>query len=123
MVNKELKKYLTINSIFSAASGTAMLLLPSMLNEFFNIANPYVFPMIGLNLLVFSFFVWFVSRKLLDRKNFIILISGLDALWALGSLVIIAFELFDLSNDGYIVIGVVAIWIAFLGYKQFKNNQ
>ena len=120
---KELKKYLTINSMFSAICGITMLMFSTGLNLFFNIKNEYVFPVIGLNLLVFSGFVLFVSQKQLTNKLLVNLISGLDALWVLGSLIIIFFELFDLSRNGNILIGVVALWIAYLGYKQFNNNK
>jgi UDP-N-acetylmuramyl pentapeptide phosphotransferase/UDP-N-acetylglucosamine-1-phosphate transferase len=119
----ELKKYLGINSLFSLLSGTAMLIFSKGLNAFFNIENAYVFPVLGLNLLTFSAIVWYVSRKQLSNKLLVNIISGLDGLWVVGSLAIIAFGLFDLSQNGNILIGMVAAWIGFLGYKQFQNNQ
>lgn len=119
----ELKKYLTINSVFSAICGITMLIFSSGLNSYFYVQNEYVFPVIGLNLIVFSVFVWFVSQKQLTNKTLVNLISGLDALWVLGSLIIILLGLFDLSRNGSILIGIVAVWITFLGYKQFKNNK
>lgn len=119
----ELKRYLTINSIFSAVCGIAMIILPVGLSSFFDIVNPYVFPVIGLNLIIFSLFVWYVSRKHLTNKTLVNLISGLDALWVLGSLIIVLFGLFELSKNGNILIVFVAIWIAFLGYKQFRYSR
>jgi hypothetical protein len=119
----ELKKYLTINSVFSAACGIIMLVFSNQLNRFFGIQNQYVFPVIGLNLLVFSVFVWYISRKQLTKKPLVHLISFLDLLWVLGSLAIILLGLFDLSRNGTILIGIVAVLIAFLGYKQFYNNK
>ncbi len=119
---KELKKYLTINSIFSAISGSVMLLLSSNLNELFHIENIYVSPVIGANLLFFAAFVWYVSRKQLTNKILVTTITVLDILWVLGSFGIVIFGLFDLSNNGYILIGVVALWIAFLAFKQFKYS-
>lgn len=120
---KELKKYLTINSLFSAISGLTMLLLSSRLNELFNISNSYVFPIIGANLLVFSAFVWYVSNSQLTNKMLVNIISFLDLLWVLGSFIIVALGLFDLSKVGNILIIIVAIWIAFLAYKQFQYNK
>ena len=120
---KELKKYLTMNIIFSAISGSTMLLFSSNLNKLFNIENFYVFPIIGSNLLVFSAFVWFVSIRQLTNKILVITITILDALWVLGSFAIVAFSLFDISKTGNILIIVVAIWIAFLAYKQFINTR
>ncbi len=118
---KQLRKYLTINSSFSAISGLTMLLLSKKLNELFNIDNMYIFPFIGLNLIVFAAFVWYVSRKQLDNKILVMTITILDAFWVIGSFVIVLLGLFDLSSNGYILIGSVAVWIAFLAYKQFAN--
>lgn len=119
---KELKKYLTINIIFSAFSSLTMLLFSSNLNKLFNSNNVYVFPIIGSNLLIFAVFVWYVSIRPLINKNWVVTITALDALWVLGSFAIVSFGLFDLSNDGYIIVSSVAVWIAFLAYKQFKFN-
>lgn len=120
---KELKKYLRINSIFSAISGLTMLLFSSNLNDLFAIENVYIFPIIGANLLIFSAFVWYVSSNQLANKMLVTTISILDLIWVLGSFTIVFLGLFDLSINGNILISIVAIWIAFLAYKQFKNNK
>jgi hypothetical protein len=83
-----LKLYLTINSLFSAFSGIAMLLFSDGLNALFDITNAYVFPIIGLNLLIFSVFVWFVSVRYLSNKLLVNIISGMDAMWVKGILVV-----------------------------------
>jgi hypothetical protein len=119
---KELKKYLTINSIFSAISGLTMLLFSSNLNKLFNIDNVYVFSIIGINLLVFSVLVWFVFSRQLTNKILVTTIITLDALWVLGSFAIVSLGLFDVSRTGNILISIVAVWIAFLAYKQIKYS-
>jgi hypothetical protein len=60
----ELKKYLTINAIFSAISGLSMLLFSSRLNSLFAIENAFVFPLIGANLIVFSSFCMVCFSKI-----------------------------------------------------------
>ena len=119
----ELKKFLKINSLFSMACGVVMLSFSDKLNSFFNINNEYIFPVIGFNLMFFSILVYYVYQKHLSNKLLVNIISSLDALWVIGSLIIILFDLFNLSNNGKIIIGLIAVWIAFLGYKQFKYNQ
>lgn len=119
----QLKAYLIVNSIFSALTGITMLVFSNGLNSIFGINNAYIFPVIGLNLILFSAFVWFVSRKQLTNKLLINIISGLDALWVLGSVSIIVFPLFELSKNGHIIIGIVAVWIGFLGFMQFIKNK
>lgn len=120
---KQLKTYLIINSIFSAISGLIMLVFVKNLNDLFGINNAYVFPIIGVNLLVFSAFVLIVSIKQLSNRILVSTITILDLLWVLGSLVIVVFGLFSISKSGNILIGVVAIWIAILTYKQFQHNK
>lgn len=120
---KNLRKYLTINSLFSVVSGLTMLLLSNKLNEMFSISNAYVFPIIGANLLVFALFVWYVANKQITNKPLVTIISALDLLWVLGSITIVIFRLFEISKVGNTCIIIVAIWIAFLAYQQFKNNK
>jgi len=122
-MREKLKTYLSINSVFSLLSGLSMVICGKDLNAFFNISNEYVFPVIGLNLIGFSLFVWYVSRKQLANKMLVNIISGLDGLWVVGSIIIGAFGLFDLSKDGYILMAIVGVWIAFLGYKQMTYNR
>ena len=100
-----------------------MLSLSNGLNGLFGIDNPYVFPIIGLNLIVFSVLVWYVAKKHSENKMLVNLICGLDAAWVIGSVAIILLGLFKLSSQGYAIIGIVAIWIAFLGIKQFQYNR
>ncbi len=120
---RELKKYLLINSAFSGLSGLALVFISDHINTLFNIDNTIVLPAIGINLLVFSLIVYYVAVKQLKRNSLVTLISALDLLWVIGSAAIILFQLFNLSSAGYIIIGVVAIWIAFLGSMQIKYNK
>lgn len=118
----ELTKYLTINSLFSSICGLIMLIFNSKLIRIFGIQNQYVFPVIGLNLIIFSFFVWHVSRKQLTNKILVWTISILDILWVLVSFAIVFYGLFVISLIGIIIIILVANWIAFLAFKQILNN-
>ena len=119
---KELKKYLTINSLFSTISGLTMILFTSFLNKVFNIDNAYIFPIIGINLLGFAAYVWYVSSRQLTNKLLVKVITILDTLWVVGSVIIVSLGFFDLTKEGNIIICIVAVWIAFLAYKQFKHN-
>jgi hypothetical protein len=118
-----LKKYLTINSLFSALSGLAMVLLSSKLNNLFGIGNTYVLPIIGANLLFFSAYVSYVSYQKLTSKKWINSIIILDILWVLASISVVASRVFDLIQIGYTLISIVAVWIGFLAYKQNKYNN
>lgn len=120
---KNLKMYLTINSLFSGISGLIMILWSGPLNRLFDITNPYIFPVIGLNLVVFSAFTAFVSGKQLHNDKLVRLISALDGLWVLGSFAIVGLGLFGLSETGYWLISAVAVFVGFLGYKQYYYSK
>lgn len=120
---KQLKKYLTFNAIFSFLSGFIMIFYSDFLQSLFGFDNPYVFPIIGGNLLFFAAVVYVVSVRYLDNKLFINIISSLDGLWVIGSIVISGFQLFGLTSNGYLIISLVAMWIGYLGYQQYSYNK
>lgn len=121
---KKLRVYLRINSVFSLLTGVLMVLYSNELLKFFNISNnQYLYHLIGLNLILFACFIWYVSVKQLERKMLVKIISFLDILWVLGSSIIVAFQLFNLSQKGYFLIAILAIWIGFLAFKQLKHND
>lgn len=119
----ELKKYLTINSIFSTISGLIMILFSDNLNKLLNTDQFKFFPYIGTNLLVFAAFVSYVSYKQITNKTLVMTITILDLLWVLGSFIVVVFLFFDISTIGNILIVLVASWIAFLAHKQYQNNK
>lgn len=120
---KTLQKFLTINYLFSTASGLAMLLLTTMLNRLFGISNTYVFPLIGVNLLFFAAFVFYVAKWQLNNKALVYTVSLLDGCWVLGSLLILLLDPFGLTVPGNTLIGAVAVWIGFLGYMQYRSFE
>lgn len=120
---KELKKYLTINAVFSAISGLSMLAFSRRLKSLFTIEITLVFPLIGAILLVFGSFVYFVIVKQLSNKTLVTTITILDVIWVLGSLLIVIFAPFGISSIGNLLITIVAVWIAFLAYKQHINSK
>lgn len=103
--------------------GLIMLGFSNYLNLFFNVENNFIFHVIGLNLVIFSIFVLYVSRKQLTNRVLVNSISILDIFWVFGSLIIIVFTLFNLSNKGYYLTGIVAVFIGFLAYKQIQYNK
>lgn len=117
----KLRLYLTINYAFSAFSGTTMLLFSEQLNQIFHFSDPLMFPIIGANLLVFAMFVFYVTGWQIGKPGLVKLISLLDAGWVVGSVFLLLFGPFGISPIGLWIIGIVAVWIGFLGYKQYSN--
>lgn len=119
----ELKKYLLLNAAFSGFSGITMLLAGKWLNSWFSITNAFVLPIIGVNLFVFAIIVWLTAQKFLHKKSLVSVITILDVCWVIGSIILTSFRFFNLSNLAYVCIGIVAAFVTFMAYKQFKNNR
>lgn len=119
---KQLKAYLFTNGIFSGLSGLILLIFTGKISNLFNILHKYVIPVIGVSLLLFALFLSYVAARQLNKTRLVDLIVILDVLWVAGSAMIIILGLFTLSQAGYIILGVVAIWIGFLAYKQYSNS-
>ncbi len=120
---KKLKTYLTINALFSALTGLFMVLFSNQLQSFLGFTNTMILPVIGVLLVGFGLFVYSVANKHLENKKLVNLISIMDAFWVLGSSMILVLGLFDLTIQGYKAIGIVAVWIAYLGYNQYRHNK
>jgi hypothetical protein len=57
-----------------------------------------------------------------SNKNLVQLITLMDLIWVVASLVIVLMKAFDLTNIGYTIITFVALWIAFLAFHQNRFN-
>ena len=120
---KSLKGVLQINAGFSTFSGLAMLIGSGLLARVFGLMNGIPFLVIGIGLILFGGFVFFTSKKQLNNRKLVQQITGLDALWVLGSLAIVVFQLFGLSSTGYITITVVMVIIAYFAISQYRLTK
>lgn len=113
-----LKNILFINAASSGATALLLIFFSGSIAELFGVSKPAPFIGIGIFLLLFAGYVFFQSRKepLIPQK--IQLIIGIDLLWVVGSLIIILPGLFELFMIGYILIGVVALWVATMAFLQ-----
>ncbi len=118
-----LQKYLSINGVFSALSGTALVIGASRWSGFFEVDGDYIFTLIGALLLGFSAFVLTVAQRRHTNKFYTGIITLLDIGWVLGSVIILTLNLFDLSSRGRMAILVVALWIGFLAAMQMKYRK
>jgi glucose uptake protein GlcU len=117
----ELKKWLTINSLFSSSSGILMLVLNQYLQRIFGFNISFFFPAIGINLILFAAFVFFVRKHHLHNKKWIYTICILDALWVIGSVILFIIHPVMISPTAYIITGIVAIFVGIMAIMQFKT--
>ena len=118
-----LKNYLQINGGFSLTSSLVMLLFSKFLAGVFGLKGGTAFLVIGVGLLFFGGFVFYVAQKQPGNKALIQVITIMDAIWVLGSLIIVVFQLFDLSSTGYLLITAVMVIIAFFAINQYRFNK
>lgn len=117
----ELKKWLTINSIFSFTSGTLMIILNQYLQNIFGTNLNFLFPLIGLNLLVFAGFVFFISKYYLQNKTWTYVICFLDLIWVLGTAVLFIINPSSMLQIAYLISGLVAFIVGFMAIMQYKS--
>ncbi|MEP0265224.1 hypothetical protein [Dokdonia sp.] len=111
-----LKKALIVNTIFSSISGIIMIILHTQIANLFGVQNNSVFWIIGIVLLYFAGTIWYETKK--QRRSAILWISIQDFLWVLGSLYLLLFNPFDITQIGNIIIGVIGVIVLSMGINQ-----
>jgi hypothetical protein len=115
---KTLKNVLILNALSSGATGLGLVLFAAPIAILFGLDRPTPVLEAGIFLLVFAIFVFVESRRATQNPNMVKLIIALDLGWVLVSLLVVALQLFSLTQLGYFAIGVVAIWVAAMAYLQ-----
>lgn len=120
---KKLDNWLLTNAMFSLLSGMTMLLANGQLQLIFGFENDMVFSIIGVNLLAFFGFVYWVKQIKTNKQTWVYAIVVMDALWVMGSLILLLFDPFEVTELGQRVIGLVAILVAIFGVQQIRFLQ
>jgi hypothetical protein len=119
MIN--LKNVLTINAVSSGITGLALIAFHDTVASLMHTDSSLPIVGVGVFLFIFALGVFSESRKELHYLNGTRIIIALDILWVIVSLSLVAFELFQLSTIGYIVIAAVAMWVALMAMLQIKG--
>ena len=118
----KLQKALKTNALFSSISGTIMILLNPQIANLFGTTNNTVFWIVGLILIYFATTIWYEITK--QRRRAVLWIIFQDYAWALGSLVLIIFNPFQITQIGNVIIGVIALIVLYMGINQMiKLNK
>ncbi len=114
-----LQKTLAANATFSTFSGILLAVFPEKFTEIFEVENALVFRVIGVVLLFFAGFVFSQVKEHNDKLvKFII---SQDALWVIGSALLILIQPFGISASGNYMIGGVAVVILLFGLGQIRG--
>ncbi len=119
--DRMLRTALRGNGVFSIISGAVFILLAQSIVEFLGVA-PDAFVLIaimGVGLLGFAATLfWLTSRTTIDTQLVWGAIIG-DALWVIGSIMLLLFDPFNFSTAGRWAILIIADTVGIFGILQF----
>ena len=108
------------NAVFSGVGGLLVLAFNhTFLTNYLGVSNAYVIPIIGIGLMLFATFVFYVAKQPIPDPASVWIIEILGGAWILGSLAITRFNLFGLLPKSYPLINFIALWVAILVIGQF----
>lgn len=113
-----LQKILLGNALFSLISGLVLLVFCSSLAHIFEVHNEAPFRLLGIGILLFSVFVFWVVKR--QNTKLAISIIIMDLLWVLGSLLLVIWRPFSISATGQLLIGVAALIVLIFAIAQWK---
>lgn len=117
-----LKSILLANAMFSGMSGVVMVLGHSSLADFIGLSEPLALIIIGLGLIVFSAFLFWLKAKTNPPAGLVATVVIQDGLWVLGSVLILLFKPFGMNYAGHLLIGVVAVVVLGFAVLQWRNR-
>lgn len=114
-----MKAALIGNTIFSACSGTGLIIFAGPIGEMLGVANEWVLLGIGIGLILFVLQLIVAIRKPSTKTIKGIIVQ--DGMWVAGTAVIIGFDLFGLTSNGKVLMTVVAAIVALLAILQQRH--
>lgn len=117
-----LKTTLLVNAISSGATGLILALFPGMAAGIFGVSDTVYFAEVGIFLVLFAAFVMFVATRKPVSLRAVMLVTTLDLLWVLVSIVAVFLLAGTISTIGSILIIAVAAWVALMAFLQFKGT-
>lgn len=114
-----LQKHLTANVIFSILNGALLLAFQEKVEQIFKVEPSNFFFILGILLLFFALTIIVEIKK--QRTIPVLWIIIQDALWVIGSIVLLLFNPFNISTEGNIIIGIVALAVLVLALGQAKS--
>lgn len=114
-----LNSALTANFIMSMTSGLILIIFQKAVANTFGVQPHSVFPVLGVLLVLFALSIAVEIKK--QRALAILWISIQDALWVIGSVIILIWQPFNISATGYWIIDAVAMIILVFFIFQTKG--
>lgn len=119
----DLRIVLRENALFSGVSGIVFIAFHSAVATWFGVEDSAPFWIIGIVLVLFALHVWYESSQVPKRAFPITAIFVMDVLWVLGSISVVALQLWGLTNKGYITIIAAACVVGVFAWFEARGLQ
>ena len=117
-----LKSILLANALFSGISGLILAVFYEKMAVAIDLKTASALVVVGIALLVFSLFLFWLRSKDKPPKALIISVIIQDALWVLGSAIVLLVQPFGLNAAGHGLIAAVAVVVLLFAVLQWKNR-
>lgn len=114
---------LRINAAFSTLVGLDLIFLNTAFMRWMDISNEMILPIIGLGLIPFGLFVFWVAFQRPLNLSILKSIIIMDASWVLGCVLVVAMNIFGLSMLGNVLVLASALIVGSFAYFQFRGWQ
>ena len=118
-----IKTTLTTNAVSSGFTGIALMIFNRFVATIFEVNTTLPFLSTGIFLVAFSIMVLSVAFQKRISTGGVRLIIALDAIWVVGSLLLIVAGSHLISMIGLFLIAAVAGWVALMIVLQVKGLQ
>ena len=106
---KEVRKMLKLNAIFSLTSGIVLVIYHVKISIFMTIIYPEIMFYLGIGLIIFATLLAFNAFKPVLSPKQVVFIIWQDWIWVITSFLLIIFTPFNISVEGNLLIGGIAI--------------
>jgi hypothetical protein len=113
-----LKSTLVVNSVSSAITGIGLVALAGETAQLFETHDPAPYTEAGLFLIGFAALVGYAAIRKEFSRALVRLITTLDILWMIGSILLILLAGSNISLLGVSAIAAVAIWVSAMAFLQ-----
>ena len=117
-----LRTTLLVNAISSGATGILLSLFPGIAAGIFGVSDTVYFVEAGVFLVLFAAFVLYVATRKPISLRSVMLVTSLDLLWVLASIVVAFLLAGTISTIGIVLIIAIAAWVALMALLQFKGT-
>lgn len=114
-----MSNYIIQNSLFSMVSGCTIVIFNKQISSELNLENSLLASTIGVGLIVFSTYLFWVYKR--KKTNHIRWISILDFLWVIGTGIVCFYPDLGISNIGKAFLSGIALIVLYFGINQWKT--